>query len=213
MNAGASAADKAAAIRAAGRRRWWQRVLNALGLRTPAVARAAAEAARWEAGAEGERRTARLLEPLAQAGWWCFADRAIPGAGRANADHVLVAPSGRVFLVDSKLWHRRARVRTDAGRLLHGSDDRDRHVGQVRYEAQCIGKAVKRSVTALIAVHNAPVENGGFALRGVTVLSAENLVETLRRTCGQPDTAQARRIAAVVDALLPPYVEPQHHKS
>ncbi|WP_238783001.1 nuclease-related domain-containing protein [Streptomyces monomycini] len=206
MNAGASAAAKAAAIRAAGRGRWWQRVLHALGFRTQAAARAASAAARWEAGAEGERRTGRLLAPLTYDGWWCFADRAIPGAGQANADHVLVGPCGCVCLVDSKLWHRRASVYAAGGRLMHGSEDRDRHVDRARFEGRCIGKALKRPVAVLITVHNAPVADGEFTLRGVLVLSAEHLVEALRRTCGQPDPARARRVAAAVDALLPPYV-------
>ncbi|WP_050512443.1 nuclease-related domain-containing protein [Streptomyces rimosus] len=213
MNAGASAAAKAAAIRAAGCGRWWQRILNALGLRTRAAARVAAEAARWEAGAEGERRTARLLAPLTQDGWWCFADREIPGAGRANADHVLVAPCGRVFLVDSKLWHRRARVRTDAGRLMHGSDDRDGHIDRARFESRCIGKALCCPVAVLIVVHNASMENGGFTLRGVVVVPADYLRETLRSMCGQPDPELARRMAAVVDMLLPRYVEGKSRKT
>ncbi|GCD40847.1 nuclease-related domain-containing protein [Streptomyces paromomycinus] len=206
MNAGASAAAKAAAIRAAGRGRWWQRVLHALGFRTQAAVRAAAAAARWEAGAEGERRTARLLAPLTHDGWWCFADRAIPGAGQANADHVLVAPCGCVCLVDSKLWHRRASVYAAGGRLMHGRDNRDRHVDRAQFEGRCIGQAVKCPVAVLIAVHNAPVEAGGFTLRGVLVLPAEHLAEALRHICGQPDPARARRVAAAVDTLLPPYL-------
>lgn len=52
----------------------------------------------WKEGAEGERRTARALQPLEKEGWYVFHDLA---AQWGNRDHVLVGPQG-VFLVDTK---------------------------------------------------------------------------------------------------------------
>ena len=54
----------------------------------------------WRHGAEGERRTARLLAPLERRGYQVFHDLAVPGSA-ANVDHVVVGPSG-VYVIDSK---------------------------------------------------------------------------------------------------------------
>lgn len=57
-----------------------------------------------KAGAEGERRTAEVLQALAVNGAAVFHDLRIPIPGiKANIDHVVV--SGRdVLIIDSKLW-------------------------------------------------------------------------------------------------------------
>jgi hypothetical protein len=47
----------------------------------------------WRRGAEGERRTARLLGPLARQGWVALHDLAIPSS-RANLDHLVIGPGG-----------------------------------------------------------------------------------------------------------------------
>ena len=72
------------------------------------------DARAWQRGATGERRTARLLDPLARHGWAVLHDLAIPGS-RANLDHLVVGPGG-VFVIDSK--HYRGRLELDgSGRL------------------------------------------------------------------------------------------------
>ncbi|MFK8851321.1 hypothetical protein [Streptomyces sp. Ac-502] len=142
-----------------------------------------------------------------QHGWAGGHDRSIPGARRANVDHVLVAPSGRVFAVDSKLWHARARVRPVGGRLVHGTYDRDRQIDTALYEAGLISRALGVPVQPLIAVHNAPVESGGFHLRGVTVIPADRLVALLLDNAGTPDLAEAQRVAGIAARVLRRYVE------
>jgi Nuclease-related domain len=52
-------------------------------------------------GAAGERRTERVLGPLARVSWTITHDLELPGAG--NIDHLAVGPSG-VFVLDSKAW-------------------------------------------------------------------------------------------------------------
>ena len=52
----------------------------------------------WREGAEGERRTAKALKPLLNAGWVVVHDIQ---TGRANRDHVLVGPPG-VFVLETK---------------------------------------------------------------------------------------------------------------
>lgn len=208
-SAGSSAGQRAAALRAqAIPRGLKRRFLAAVGMDREG-ARLAAEAGRWEAGKEGERRTAALLVPLGREGWAGFYDRRIPGLDRANADHVLVAPSGRVFMPDSKLWHARdgARVHAVQGRLKHGDVDKDRQIDGALNEARLIGRALGVEVTPLIAVHNAPVDGTGFILRGVPVVPADRLVELLRRNAGRSNPAAARKVALLADRVLPRYVE------
>lgn len=208
MSAGSSAGQRAAALRAqAVPRGLKRRILAAVGMDREG-ARLEAEARCWDAGLVGEQRTAAMLTPLGRERWAGFYDRSIPGMGRANADHVLISPGGRVLLVDSKMWHRRARVRVVRGRLVHGSVDKDREIKGVLREAEKIGAALGgTAVTPLIAVHNAPVDNGGFILGGVPVVPADRLVELLRRNAGAPNPAEARRLALLADAKLARYVE------
>ena len=54
---------------------------------------------RWRWGAEAEKRTAKALRALARRGWIVMHD--IPG-DYGNRDHVVIAPSGKVFLLDTK---------------------------------------------------------------------------------------------------------------
>jgi nuclease-like protein len=60
------------------------------------------QARAWQRGAQGERRTARLLRRLARHGYVVFHDLAVPGSA-ANVDHLVIGRSG-VFVVDSKQW-------------------------------------------------------------------------------------------------------------
>lgn len=202
-----SAGAKAAALRAQAVPRGLKRRFLALVGMDRAGARLAAEARRWEAGVVGEQRVAALLAPLAGEGWYGLYDRAIPGARRANADFVLISPGGRVLMPDAKRWHNRDSVRPVRGRLMHGNVDKDDQVDGVEYEAGLVGAALRVPVTAVIAVDNAPVEGGGFVLRGVPVVPADRLVELLRRNAGAPDPARARALAERARQVLPRYVE------
>lgn len=210
MSADSSAATRAAALRAQAVPKGLKRRFLALLGMDREGARLQAEARCWDAGEEGERRTKELLKAtLALEGWGVLHDRRIPGARKANADHVLVAPSARVFLVDSKMWHRRdhARVRVVGGRLTHGDADKDQQIRGVLYEAKLVERALRVPVTPLTAVHNVPVDGGGFVLRGVPVVPADRLVELLRRNAGRPDPARARALAERARRVLPRYVE------
>jgi len=77
--AGASAAARARQLRTP-----VVRVATALGIPT----QRGRQAANWDAGAEGERRTATRLQELAREGWTVLHDRALP-TGRANVDHLV----------------------------------------------------------------------------------------------------------------------------
>lgn len=55
---------------------------------------------RWRRGADGEKWTAKELRKLRRDGWTILHD--LPDGDRRNRDHVAIAPSGRVFLLDTK---------------------------------------------------------------------------------------------------------------
>lgn len=134
-------------------------------------------------------------------------DRALPGT-KANVDHVLVAPDGRVFTLDTKLWSGRFRVRVLGGRLVHGDYDRDRQVDTALWETAQVSKALGGvEVTPLVVVHNAPVDGGGFHIRGVAVFPADRLVALLRANVGPVDRAGAVLLARLAEIRLPSYVQ------
>jgi len=58
---------------------------------------------KWERGADGERRTATVLDALPGDEWTVLHDVPWPGRPRANIDHVVIGPPG-VFVIDSKNW-------------------------------------------------------------------------------------------------------------
>ena len=203
-----SAARKAAAIRAGARRGWWRWLLARLGV-TAHTRRADARARAWEAGARGEADTVGLLSVLEREGWRVLHDRAIPGARTANADHVLVSPGAKVFVVDSKLWSARqpggGLVRAAGGHLMHGERVDGRSIGAVRFEADLVGRALGVPVQPLIAVHRAPVAGDGFILQEVPVVPAGRLVELLRGNDG-PRAAGAQWLGKLAAERLPPYI-------
>ncbi|GAA1110539.1 nuclease-related domain-containing protein [Streptomyces javensis] len=191
----------------------WARLKARFGFAASLSAEAASEIAAWDAGAEGERRTAELLRALGPEGWYGLYDRQVPEADVANCDFFLVAPSGRVFTTDAKLWSRDFVVHAVNGRLFHGELHYGRVIRSVKYETRQIERALRKElgarvpVTALIAMHNAPVSGGGFTLDGIRVVPADRLLSVLRSLAGPPDPARAATVAAAADRVLPRYTE------
>lgn len=211
--AGGSAAAWAEEARQAGRGGFLRRALAAVGVVDPVKPAARALAARREAGAVGEEMTAALLAPLAGEGWGGFYDRALPGGGRANVDHVLVPPAGDLLaVVDAKLWSwRRGPVRPvgqgPARRLVHGVEDRQGAVLALLHETRVLQEHLGVRVVPVMCVHSAPVAGGRFMLEGITVLEAPRLLVTLRQLAGAPDPVAFARLTAAADAALPRYVQ------
>lgn len=208
--AGWSAAARAQEIRRKARGGPVRRVLRAMGLDLGQAA-AEASAGRWEVGARGEELTAELLRPLAAAGWAGFYDRQLPGgSSRANVDHVLIPPRGDLLvLVDAKFWSAKWPVRRGArGQLLHGTADREQAARSLRYEARVLRDRLRVPVVPVMCVHNAPVARPGrFALEGLTVVEAGQLLTVLGQWAGEPDREAFRDLALRVSAALPRYGE------
>ena len=181
----------------------WRRLLTAVGV-TAHTRVADAQAAACDAGTVGEVRTQQMLDPLERYGWCVLHDRVIPGAHSANADHVLISPAGRAYLVDSKLWSANWPVHVEDGRLMHGRYDRAQVVRSLRFETERTESALGVPVQPIIAVHNAPIQGGRFYVEGIPVLPAWDLVRCLVLNDGQPD-AGAGVLAARARVVLPPY--------
>jgi hypothetical protein len=194
-------------LREDARRGPWRRLLTLLGVKAH-TRRADAQAAACEAGAVGEARTAALLAPLQAAGWRVLHDRRIPGARRANADHIVITPAARVYVVDSKLWSAKWPVHAEGGRLTHGDaargGDRSRSVRSLLFETKLVERALGHPVQPLMVMHNAPIVGGRLVVEGIPVMPAGMLVQALVFNDGVRDPG-ALLLAERADRVLPPY--------
>jgi hypothetical protein len=138
------------------------------------------DAIAWRRGVAGERRTARLLEPLERHGWVVLHDLALPGS-RANLDHLLIGPGG-VFVIDSKQY--RGRLWLDAvGKLWHGRYPLAPAVRAASWEADQAAQVLPdpgMAVVPIVAVHGAQVPWGKVVNDGVPVVAARRLPSMLR---------------------------------
>jgi hypothetical protein len=194
---------------------------RAAELRTPGVALAelagiptqrGAASARYRAGAEGERRTAEHLAALASEGWSIFHDRALP-TDRSNVDHLAVAPDGRVYVIDAKLWASAHAVTLHGSRLLHGGKDVTARLEGVRREARAVAAVLGVPVHEVVAMNGAPLRANGrpteeLVLGGTRIIPAERLAAVLRKTLPRrplPGQRTRAELAAHIARALPPY--------
>ena len=134
------------------------------------------QARTWQRGAQGERRTARLLRRLARVGFVVFHDLAVPGF-QANVDHLVIGPTG-VFVIDSKQWTGNVHQGAD-GLVWHNHYRLDRTLETVRWEAETIGRMLGTRAAALLCVHGAHVQGGGVDAQGVAIVPAQLLRSAL----------------------------------
>ena len=200
--AGASAAAQARQLRTP-----LVRIATAIGITTKAEQRAA----RYDAGAAGERLTAQLIDPLRREGWTILHDRALP-KGRANIDHLAISPSGTVFMPDTKRWSARYPITVRNRRLWHGTWDVTDRLDGLHHEQQTAGRVLGVPVTPIVAMQGAPLhDQTGRAvtelhIHGVRIVPAQRLADVLRTAGRIPGQRQARDIAAHAERALPPYV-------
>jgi hypothetical protein len=154
------------------------------------------DAITWRRGAAGERRTARLLDPLERHGWAVLHDLAIPGS-RANIDHLVIGPGG-VFVVDSKQY--RGWLQLDgSGRLWHGRYPLAPMLCAVAFEADRAAQVLVYPdvvVVPIVAVHGAQVPWGKVVTQGVPVVAAKRLPSMLRQL---PAVLGPERVAWLAD--------------
>jgi nuclease-like protein len=154
------------------------------------------DAVAWRRGAAGERRTARLLDPLERQGWAALHDLAVPGSW-ANIDHLVIGPGG-VFVIDSKQY--RGRLQLDpSGQLWHGRYPLAPTLRAVSFEADQAAQVLPDPgvvVLPVVAVHGAQVPWGKVVVEGVPVVAARRLPSMLRAL---PPLLGPERITAVAD--------------
>jgi Nuclease-related domain len=152
------------------------------------------DAVAWQRGAAGERRTARLLDPLERQGWVVLHDLALPGS-RANIDHLVIGPGG-VFVIDSKQY--RGHIQLDpSGRLWHGRYPLAPTLRTVSFEADQAAQVLPDpgvAVVPIVAVHGAQVPWGKVVVEGIPVVPARRLPTMLRQL---PAILGPERVAAV----------------
>lgn len=211
--AGTSAARRARQLRTP-----LVRVATAVGIRT----RAEQRARRFEAGAAGEKRTGKLIDPLSREGWTILHDRGLPGT-RANVDHLAISPGGAVFMPDTKHWSARYPITIRNGRLWHGTRDVTDRLDGLFHEQKLVAKVLGAPVVPIIAMHGAPLHttNGHHThelkIHGVRIVPADRLPNVLRashrptttfRAAGHiPGQRTAAELAHTAQRALPPYAK------
>jgi hypothetical protein len=154
------------------------------------------EARAWRRGAAGERRTARLLDPLERHGWAILHDLAVPRS-RANLDHLVIGPGG-VFVIDSKQY--RGRIQLDpSGQLWHGRYPLAPSLQAVSFEADQAALVLPDPdvvVVPIVAIHGAQVPWGKVVTHGVPVVAARRLPSMLRQL---PAVLGPERVAVLAD--------------
>jgi hypothetical protein len=159
----------------------------------------------WRHGAEGERRTARLLAPLERRGYQVFHDLAVPGSA-ANVDHLVVGPTG-VYVIDSKRY--RGRLRYFAGHLCHGDRPLDRTLEKLWWEAtqvaETLGFGPDLHVYPVLCVHLARRSwLGELLIDGIPVLAAAALHPALQVSRQALSPEQVALVAGQVSAGFQP---------
>lgn len=161
----------------------------------------------WRTGAEGERKTARYLEGLGDAGFVVLHDRRAPGYG-GNLDHVAIGPTG-IWAIETK--NVAGKVEIDGDVLKIRGYRQDRMVDQVYREATAVQVALGRalttvgvSVTPVICFHRAELPFFNKTVLGVRLASGRQLVRLLRSGDVRLSPEQVQGLAREADRLLRP---------
>lgn len=161
----------------------------------------------WRIGAEGERRTARYLDGLAEAGFIVLHDRKVPGYG-GNLDHVAIGPTG-VWAIETK--NVAGKVEIDGDSLRIRGYRQDKMVDQVYREATAVQVALGESLTRLgltvtpvICLHRGELPWFNKTVRGVRLASGRQLVRLLRGGEARINADDVRALAAAADRVLRP---------
>lgn len=160
---------------------------------------------RWRAGAEGERRTAKYLRPLARRGWVILHDRAI--GRRANIDHLVLTPDGQGALcVNTKTTRGGGHVQVKGDTLVIGRTAYPDAIKKVLSEAEQASRALQVPVQPVIAVHGASVK--GRRIRhssGLIIVAAPQLRHQIASIPHEPSPHALGSLANRAHRTLPAY--------
>jgi hypothetical protein len=163
----------------------------------------------WGVGAEGERSTAAVLEPLRAEGFVILHDRKVTGYG-GNLDHLVIGPTG-LWAVETKSL--RGKVVIHGATLRIGGHRRDEIIDQVKQEATIVQVVLGQSlaerglrVTPVICLHRGELPVFNKTVRGVRLASGRQLVKLLRTGDQVLPPAEVETLARAADRLLKPAV-------
>ena len=164
------------------------------------------EVQRWRAGASGERRTAKHLNPLLRRGWVILHDRAIHGS-RANLDHLVLTPDGQGALyVDTKTTRGGGAVSFRGNTLVIGRTPYPDAIKTVLWETEQASRALHVPVQPVIALHGARVQGGRMQhSSGLVVVAAPLLRHQISSIPHQPSPHVLTDLAHTAERTLPAY--------
>ena len=161
----------------------------------------------WRVGAEGERRTARDLDGLADAGFVVLHDRKVAGYG-GNLDHIAIGPSG-VWAIETKSLAGKVEIHGDS--LTIGRRRQDKIIDQVYREATALqiamGERLTRlgvTVTPVVCLHRAELPWFNKTVRGVRLASGRQLARLLREGEVRLSADQVQALAREADVMFKP---------
>ena len=161
----------------------------------------------WQTGAQGELRTARLLEPLEGEGFRVLHDRKIPGS-RANIDHIVIGPPG-IYVVETKSLGGSLQIRDND--VFVSGRRRTKMIDEVKREALAVQTALAKElavrgwmVSPVICVHRADLPWLRSEVAGVRIVSGKDLVKRLLEADHLLAPADVERLAALAAARLRP---------
>ena len=159
----------------------------------------------WRVGADGERRTGRHLDGLAESGFVVLHDRKVAGYG-GNLDHLAIGPTG-VWAIETKSLSGKVEIHGDS--LTIGGRRQDKIVDQVYREATAAQIALGEwltplglTVTPVICLHRGELPWFNKTVRGVRLASGRQLVRLLREGDLRVTSDQVQVLAREADRLL-----------
>ena len=165
------------------------------------------QAQRFEQGAQGERRTASVLNPRSGDGWYVLHDVAVPGS-KANIDHIVVAPAG-VFVIDSKDWS--GRISDGSGTLWVGRYHKRKELQTLEWERGAVETALRNALPTWPVLVRAVISLTGddpcrpvLQAGDVVAVGYRDLGSFLSRVPSHLSPEHVATIARVLDSQLKP---------
>ena len=145
---------------------------------------------RWDRGAVGEETVGKILDALADEGWYSIHD---VDTGRGNIDHVVIGPNG-VFTVETKSHPGRIRAANVDPAMLR----------QSYAQSKTLERITGIQVHPLLVFSRAFLTPAVSRQRGVTVLPARMLAGHLARRDQRLDATETNRIHVQLSAAFDP---------
>lgn len=154
----------------------------------------------WDAGADGEARTADRLAQLPPT-FSVLHDLIVPGS-TANIDHLVIGPTG-VWLLDTKAYS--APLRYSEGTIWHGKYPMRKETAAVTSYATAAAAILRVPVTPVLCFVDNDVPAGASVLGSVRLVSLDQLLDLVTSRDGVPieDPHSVARLARTLRTPTP----------